>query len=69
MTASPVRLRVLKISIVLAVVFNLFALLVLLDPRPILFTLFMFLGQPLSIVAVLLLLGAVVADLRARGLF
>lgn len=69
MTDSPARLRVLKVSIVLAVVFNVFALLVLFRPAPILFTLFMFLGQPLSVLAVLLLLGAVAADLRARGLF
>ena len=33
---------------------------------PIAFTLFMFVGQPLFAIAFVLLLGAVLADLRAR---
>ena len=65
---SPGRLRVLRICIALAAVFNVFALLVLTWDQPLMFTLFMFLGQPLFLVALLLLLGAVFADLRSREL-
>jgi len=65
---SPGRVRVLRICVVLAAVFNVFALLVLTWDKPLVFTLFMFLGQPLFVVALLLLLGAVVADLRSKEL-
>ncbi len=61
--------RTLRIAILLAVLFNLFALVVFFDHTPTVFTLFMFLGQPLFVVAVLLLLGAVLADLKAKGIF
>jgi len=60
----PVRL--LQIAVVLAAVFNLLALLVMVHTTPIAFTLFMFVGQPLFVLAFLLLVGAVLADLRAR---
>lgn len=60
------RWRLLRIAIVLALAFNLMALLVLVRATPILFTLFMFLAQPLFAAALILLLGAVVAELRAR---
>jgi hypothetical protein len=54
------------VAIVLALVFNLVALVVLIRPTPIAFTLFMFLAQPLMAVALVLLVVAVVAALRAR---
>ena len=53
---------------VLVAVFNVLALLVFLRNTPIFFAGFMFLGQPLFVVGVLLLLGAVVAELRAKQL-
>jgi hypothetical protein len=64
MTRLPTRIGVLRIAVVLAGLFNLFALLVLLRDAPILFALFMFLGQPLFVVALILLGGVVLADLR-----
>jgi hypothetical protein len=67
MTGQPTRIRVLRIAVVLAALFNLVALLVLLRDSPILFALFMFLGQPLFIIALILLGGAVLADLRTLG--
>ena len=42
------------------------ALIVMVHTTPIAFTLFMFVGQPLFAIAFVLLLGAVLADLRAR---
>jgi hypothetical protein len=60
------RLQLLRVAIVLALVFNLVALVVLIRPTPIAFTLFMFLAQPLMAVALVLLVVAVVAELRAR---
>jgi hypothetical protein len=42
------------------------ALLVLVRATPILFTLFMFLAQPLFAAALILLVGAVLAELRVR---
>ena len=65
---SPARLRVLRVCVVLAAVFVLFALVVLLWDKPQVFALFMFLGQPLFVVALVLLVGAVIADLRAKEL-
>jgi hypothetical protein len=61
---SPVRLRILRICVALAAAFDLSALLVLVWDKPQMFTLFMFLGQPLFLLALLLLLGAIVADLK-----
>ncbi len=69
MSEQPARVRVLKTAISLAALFNLFALLVLVHHTPIVFTVFMFVGQPLFVVAVLLLLGAVLAELKSRELF
>ena len=66
MTEQPRRLRLLRIAIVLALVFNLMALLVLVRATPILFTLFMFLAQPVFAAALILLVGGVLAELRAR---
>jgi len=65
-TDQPRRLRLLRIALVLALVFNLMALLVLVRATPILFTLFMFLAQPLFAAALILLVGAVLAELRVR---
>jgi len=63
---QPRRLRLLRITIVLALVFNAMALLVLVRATPIIFTLFMFLAQPLFAAALILLASAVVTELRAR---
>ena len=66
MTEPRRPLQLLRVAIVLALVFNLVALVVLIRPTPIAFTLFMFLAQPLMAVALVLLVVAVVAALRAR---
>lgn len=66
MTDQPRRLRLLRVAIALALAFNLMALLVLVRATPILFTLFMFLAQPLFAAALILLVGAVLAELRVR---
>ena len=68
MTARPKRVRVLQLALVLTVVFNLLALLLLARSTPIIFTIFMFVGQPLLVVALIALGGAVLADLRAKEL-
>ena len=60
--------RGFQIAIVLTLLFNLLALLVMIHTTPILFTLFMFVGQPLFILALALLVGAVVVDLREKQL-
>ena len=69
MTNGRNPLRALKVAIVLAVLFNLLALLVLVFSNPIVFTVFMFVGQPLFVIALLVLIASVLADLRTRGLF
>lgn len=68
MSPQPVRVRLLKLAIVLTALFNLLGLLVLLRGTPRVFTLFMFVGETLFVVAVLLLIVAVIADLRAKEL-
>jgi hypothetical protein len=68
MNERPVSVRVLQIAVALTAVFNLLALLVLLRGTPIIFTAFMFVGQPLLVVTLILLVGAVLADLRAKQL-
>jgi hypothetical protein len=65
-TEPRLGLQLLRVAIVLALVFNLLALVVLIRATPIAFTLFMFLAQPLMVVSVILLVVAVVAELRAR---
>jgi hypothetical protein len=60
--------RVLRIAIVLAIVFSVLAFLVLVHTTPIIFTLFMFVGQPLFVVAFILLVVAVLADLKTKEL-
>jgi hypothetical protein len=69
MTEPRTLVHVLRLAVILTALFNVLALLVLVRGTPILFTVYMFLGQPLFVVAVILLLGAVVADLRAKQLF
>lgn len=69
MMARPTRIRVLQLALLLTIVFDLLALLVLVRTTPLIFTLFMFVGQPLFVVALIALGGAVVADLRAKELF
>ncbi len=68
MMLRPTPPRVFKIAVVLAVVFNVLALLVMVHTTPINFTLFMFVGQPLFMVTFLLLIGAVLADLKGNEL-
>jgi len=68
MTLTPIPPRVLKIAIVLTIVFDVLALLVMVDTTPIMFTFFMFIGQPLFAVALVLLMAAQLIDLRARDL-
>jgi hypothetical protein len=68
MNERPARVRVLQLAIVLTAVFDLLSLSVLWRSTPIVFTVFMFVGQPLFGVALILLVGAVLADLRAKQL-
>jgi hypothetical protein len=68
MTPQPTRIRLLRVAIVLAALFTVMALAMLIRDTPIGFSLFMFLGQPLFLVALVLLVGAVLADLRIRQL-
>ena len=68
MNERSVSVRVLQIAVALTALFNLLALLVLLRGTPIIFTAFMFVGQPLFVVTLILLVGAVLADLRAKQL-
>ena len=68
MIPHEIPVRILRIAIILAVLFNLLALLVMVHTTPIIFTLFMFIGQPLFVLAFVLLVGAVLADLKARQL-
>jgi len=56
MITSETLVRILRIAIILAALFNLFALLVMVHTTPIAFTLFMFFGQPLFVLAFVLLL-------------
>ncbi len=66
MSQHDLAVRLLRVAIVLAAIFNLLALIVMVHTTPIAFTLFMFVGQPLFAIAFVLLLGAVLADLRVR---
>jgi len=68
MSERRIPRRGFQIAIVLTLLFNLLALLVMIHTTPILFTLFMFVGQPLLVLALALLVGAVVADLREKQL-
>jgi len=68
MIPREIPVRLLRIAIVMIALFTLLALLVMLHTTPIIFTLFMFIGQPLFLLALLLLIGAVLADLKAKEL-
>lgn len=68
MTEWPMRVSVLRIAVLLVALFDVFALVVLVRFTPIVFTLFMFFGELLFAVALLLLVGAILADLRAKDL-
>jgi len=68
MTAQPKRVRVLQLALLLTAVFDLLALLVLVRTTPMVFTLFMFVGQPLFVVALIALGGAILAELRSKEL-
>jgi hypothetical protein len=65
-TAASRSPRILRIAMILVLVFNLMALVVLIRENPIAFTLFMFVGQPLFALALVLLIGALLAELRSR---
>jgi hypothetical protein len=68
MSVRPTRVRVLQLALALTMVFDLLALLLLARSTPVIFTIFMFVGQPLLLVALIALGGAVLADLRAKEL-
>jgi hypothetical protein len=68
MIPREIPIRILRIAIILAVLFNLLALMVMVHTTPIIFTLFMFIGQPLFVLAFVLLVAAVLADLKGRQL-
>ena len=68
MNPSPKRVSVLRAAVVLGGLFNVFVLFVLVRFNPIVFTLFMFFGELLFAAALLLLLAAILADLRAKQL-
>jgi hypothetical protein len=68
MTTQPTRVRVLRLAVLATAIFVVMALVVLVRDTPIAFSVFMFVGQPLFLVALALLLGAVLADLRAKQL-
>jgi hypothetical protein len=62
------RVRALQLAIVLTAVFDVMALVVLVRNLPIGFTIYMFLGQALFVAALVLLVWAVLTDLRAKEL-
>ena len=66
MSAPSRSPRILRIAIILVLLFNLMALVVLIRENPIAFTVFMFVAQPLFALALILLIGALLAELRSR---
>jgi hypothetical protein len=68
MNPQPTTIRALKVAIVLTALFNLLGLLVLLRGTPRVFTVFMFVGETLFVIAVIVLVVAILADLRAKEL-
>ena len=62
------RVRLLQLAILLTAGFDVMALVVLVRNRPIAFAIFMFLGQPLFLAALVILAWAVLKDLRAKEL-
>jgi hypothetical protein len=67
-SGQPARVRALQLAIVLTALFDVMALVVLVRNMPIAFTIFLFLGQGVFLAALVLLAGAVLADLRAKEL-
>jgi hypothetical protein len=67
--SPPPRVRALRIAILLTALFNLLGLAVLIRGTPRVFTVFMFVGETLFLIAVILLVAAILADLRAKELF
>jgi len=65
-TESGSRLKILQTAIVLALIFNVLAGIVLIRAKPIAFTLFMFLAQPLFAIALVLLAIAVLTELGGK---
>lgn len=63
-----IRARLLRVALALALLANLLSLLLFLRNTPIVFTVFMFVAQPLFLLAGLLLVAAILAELRARGI-
>ena len=68
MSPQTAGVKVLRVAIVLSALFTLLALAMLIRDTPIGFTLFMFLGQPLFVIALILLVGAILAELKAGRL-
>jgi hypothetical protein len=68
MIPREIPVRLLRVAVVLIALFNLLSLLVMIHTTPIVFTLFMFIGQPLFVLAFVLLIGSILADLRAKEL-
>ena len=66
MSPQAPSVRLLRIAIVLSALFTILAVAMLIRDTPIGFTVFMFLGQPLFVIALLLLVGAILTDLKAR---
>jgi hypothetical protein len=62
------RMGLLKLAILLTAGFDVMALLVLSRDNPIAFTIFLFFGQPLFLAALVILVGAVLTDLRAKDI-
>ncbi|HWN41834.1 MAG TPA: hypothetical protein VNW71_06405 [Thermoanaerobaculia bacterium] len=67
---SPAARRVfwLRLAIALAAIANLLALAVLVRGTPLIVTVYMFLGPPLFLLGFVVLVGAILADLRAKEL-
>ena len=68
MTGQPVRVRLLQLAILLTAGFDVMALVVLVRNTPIAFAVYMFLGHALFAAALLLLVGAVLIEVRAKEL-
>ena len=65
MSPLTAGVKILRVAIVLSALFTLMALAMQIRDTPIGFTVFMFLGQPLFVIALILLVGAIVAELKA----
>lgn len=64
MNDSARRVGLLRAAIVLAVVFDVLAAIVLVRAKPVAFTLFMFVAQPMFLAALILLAVVVLTELR-----